>query len=757
MSSSDINTFFSSLDLFSGGSNDIIYISDMETYELLYVNDYLRKTTGNDLVGKLCYKELQGRDTPCPYCTNETIKELNGECYNWTWYNPLVKQHFYIIDKVITLPNGKRARYERARHLSEKELSKALEGKMLYDRLIQRISKLFSYDPLSYLEAMPEALMAIGETTLASRAYIFDIDHNLRTISNSFEWCAKSVVPQKELLQDIPYDRMPWWMGKLLKQEYIYIDDIDLLPDVAAQEKADLSAQGIQTLLVFPIVTNKEVSHFVGIDYTTPNNQWNIDNIRLFSLVVDSLSNGMRSKLAEENLAGAYNKYLNLFEHTGAASIILDSQGIVTLENQKGKQLLESTVVQNNNFYTAVRSGASYIKENIEQKEIIYQDFDIEVESKNGTNIFLTVTMGITDSAHFILSLVDITEKRRFIDELQYQSNHDMLTGVYNRNYFERYIKEHQNFSETITIVSLDLDGLKIINDTFGHSTGDKVLKTLASIMKKVVGGKGTCIRLGGDEFAIIFQNTAYTEVLNTMEQIRGALKPYNEQHIEQINISYGVEQSTNKENNIESLLRIADANMYTRKLLKKESSRNSAIQLLSAAIDARDYMTDGHGERLQSHMLALAKQSNLPSEIHPKLELFAKFHDLGKIAIPDSILLKPSKLTKLEFDVVKKHSETGYQIAASSTILSPIADLILHHHEWWDGTGYPNNISGKNIPVECRIISIIDAFDAMTNDRVFRKAMPATDAIEEIKQCSGSQFDPEFVELFLNYIETVI
>ena len=134
-------------------------------------------------------------------------------------------------------------------------------------------------------------------------------------------------------------------------------------------------------------------------------------------------------------------------------------------------------------------------------------------------------------------------------------------------------------------------------------------------------------------------------------------------------------------------------------------------------------------------------------------LGLLARFHDLGKVGIPDNILNKPGKLTDEEFDRMRKHSEMGYRIAQSVPDLAPIADLILKHHEWWDGRGYPLGLAGESIPLSCRILFIADAYDAMTEDRPYRKAMDRGEAIEELQRCAGTQFDPDLVADFIDLL----
>lgn len=180
------------------------------------------------------------------------------------------------------------------------------------------------------------------------------------------------------------------------------------------------------------------------------------------------------------------------------------------------------------------------------------------------------------------------------------------------------------------------------------------------------------------------------------------------------------------------------------------QSKGNSVVRTLIKILKARDLITYGHGERVQCLVLEIAQAIGLESARFSDLGLFAEFHDLGKVGISDLILLKEGPLTEIEWHEMQKHSEIGSQITQSAPELLPIARWILCHHERWDGTGYPLGLKGQEIPLECRILALADSYDAMTNDRPYRKEMSQEQAIHEIRRCSGTQFDPELVESFI-------
>jgi HD-GYP domain-containing protein (c-di-GMP phosphodiesterase class II) len=216
------------------------------------------------------------------------------------------------------------------------------------------------------------------------------------------------------------------------------------------------------------------------------------------------------------------------------------------------------------------------------------------------------------------------------------------------------------------------------------------------------------------------------------------------------ISLSIGHAAGNGGSIDMHALFREADNRMYREKMQRERSSRSHIVQALMKAMEARDFVTEGHSDRLQQLVLPLARSRGLPEDAINDLLLFSRFHDLGKVGIPDSILGKPGALTEEEAEEMRKHSEIGHRIAKSVPDLAPIADLILKHHEWWNGRGYPLGLAGEDIPLPCRILAIADAFDAMTSDRPYRRAMSREKAVEELRASAGSQFDPELVEQFV-------
>ncbi len=356
-----------------------------------------------------------------------------------------------------------------------------------------------------------------------------------------------------------------------------------------------------------------------------------------------------------------------------------------------------------------------------------------------------------------VMALIrDITDRKNYEKQLEFLSFHDQLTGLYNRVYFERALKDMQkSVVYPITFICADIDGLKMINDTFGLRKGDEILKICAKVIGDSLRKKDLLVRTGGDEFTVILSNTTIETGEIVGRRIRESIDRYNQEHVDlPLSISMGVAGTDDQNRPLMDLLKEADDAMNHDKLSRSTSVRNQIVETLLAALAERDFVTEGHTRRLAEHCRQMGAAARLNSQQLTNLALLSQVHDLGKVGIPDQILFKQGPLDDDEWEIMKKHAEIGHRIALSSSDLSVVADLILKHQEKWDGSGYPLGLKGEEIPIECRILAIIDAFDAMTNDRPYRKALPVSKALAEIKANSGTQFDPTLETIFLSLLK---
>ncbi len=359
----------------------------------------------------------------------------------------------------------------------------------------------------------------------------------------------------------------------------------------------------------------------------------------------------------------------------------------------------------------------------------------------------------------FIIYTEIITDQVNYEQQLKHLSFHDQLTGLYNRAYLEAELDRFGKSREfPITVISMDLDGLKLVNDTLGHEQGDEHLRACAQILQDTFRASDIVARVGGDEFVALLPKTDLEAGEKIVNRIYARLESYNQKQKSQIplSLSIGLACAQSVSQDLNQVYKQADDYMYRDKLNRDVNARSQIMKALMAALEERDFITSGHAHRLEDLCVRLGRQVNLSSSQLSDLNLLAQVHDLGKVGIPDHILFKPGRLNDQEWEIMQQHPEKGYRIALSTTDLAGIADLILKHHERWDGKGYPLGLAGDEIPIECRILAIADSFDAMTNDRPYRKAVSVEESLEELKQCAGSQFDPDLVEKFIKILKSV-
>ncbi len=350
----------------------------------------------------------------------------------------------------------------------------------------------------------------------------------------------------------------------------------------------------------------------------------------------------------------------------------------------------------------------------------------------------------------------EIAERIEAEGLLQFRSFHDALTGLYNRTYFEEELRRRDmRRSGAVTVFVFDVDGLKLINDTLGHDRGDMLLMKVAQLLQSCFRDSDIVARIGGDEFSALVSDADEPEAKLIYTRIYQEIACWNNiRDQEVLSLSVGFSSSALPEIKMRELFKRADDNMYREKLHRRQSNRSAIVETVMKLLEARDFITEGHADRMQELVVKLGMALDFSETRLADMRLFAKFHDVGKVGIPDRILLKEGPLDPDEKTEMQRHCEIGFRIAQSAPDLLPIAEWVLKHQEWWNGQGYPLGLSGEDIPVECRILSIVDAYDAMTSDRPYRKAMPKDYAVGELRRCAGSQFDPELVERFIELLK---
>src|SRR5690242_13501823 len=348
----------------------------------------------------------------------------------------------------------------------------------------------------------------------------------------------------------------------------------------------------------------------------------------------------------------------------------------------------------------------------------------------------------------------------------------DPLTGLGNHRHFherlQRELAAAQENGTTLSLCLIDIDDFKGVNDHHGHPVGDRVLGQVASRLRQ----GGESFRLGGDEFAVLLPGLDDRSAIAVARSIVERVSAAQIEQVGNVTVSAGVATYPIQGAGRDELIRLADSALYWAKEDGKNRARtyeSTQIELrqlqqlvespdrtaryraaasLAKAVDARDAYTGSHSERVGDLAARIARRLGSDDSSIELTRLAASLHDLGKLAIPEEILRKPSALNESERLVLQRHPQIGYRMLESLGV-EPIADWVLHHHERWDGDGYPHRLRGDEIPLGARIIFVADAFDAMTSERVYRRPFSQRDALAALERCSGSQFDPGIVDAF--------
>lgn len=330
----------------------------------------------------------------------------------------------------------------------------------------------------------------------------------------------------------------------------------------------------------------------------------------------------------------------------------------------------------------------------------------------------------------------------------------DKLTGLYNKCFFEEELSRLDTKRQLpISIIMGDINGLKLINDAFGHNMGDRALKKVADIMAKSFREEDIISRAGGDEFYILLPKTVEATALEIVDRVKGRCKS-NPLEFIQMSVSFGVATKTSSDEDMDKIVKTAENRMYFNKLKESKEAKFSMIEFLKERLEKITYETKSHYDRLKDLTHMMAEELNLSEIERKELYLLCEFHDIGKIGVPKEILQKEGQLNDEEWESVKRHSEIGYYIAKEIRNSHPIDELILTHHERWDGKGYPGLLKKDEIPLVARIFAIADAYDMMVNDRPFQSRITEEAALEEIRRQSGRQFDPRLAKIFVRLME---
>lgn len=388
------------------------------------------------------------------------------------------------------------------------------------------------------------------------------------------------------------------------------------------------------------------------------------------------------------------------------------------------------------------RSDSSYTLLKNDNDEEIYVDFTL-----SPVNFESNVNHGA------ILVIRDVTIEKKRQEELRFVSQHDYLTKLYNRLHFEAQLERLDTKRQyPLTVLIGDINGLKLVNDVFSHIEGDQLIIEITKILKKATRADDIVARWGGDEFAILLPQTELDNARVIYERIKDLCNKSMYKTIKP-SISMGCATKVKEDESIDDVIKLAEERMYHEKLIEGKQMRSMLISAVEKTLREKCHEPASHTKIMIELSQSFGYHIGLEKREIEDLMLLAKLHDIGKVSINPDTLSKTEPLTEEEWERIRIHPEVGYRIVSNIPEFQHIKEYILHHHEHWDGSGYPSHLRGDNIPYLSRLIAILDAYEVMISGRVYREKISKEKAIRELTEMSGKHFDPTIVKEFIEFI----
>ena len=633
--------------------------------------------------------------------------------------------------------------------------------------LLYEISKDFVNVKTEDIEyAIADSLEKMGNATGADRVYIFRYDFERNSCSNIYEWCSEGTEPRIERLSDISLDLIPEWVQCHISGNTLFVNDESELRYI--EERKNLRLHEIKSLIAVPVTYDNRLYGFAGFN--------SINNSYHYSKLEQNLLQNFGQLLLSLMLRKEIEDSVYIKKEIFRTTLLSIADGVVSVDNEQNIILMNEAAEKLSGIsyreaqgkpvsevLNFMHEGASIpcsttvervIKTGITEK---ISD-DVLLVHRDGLQIPVQYSISAVknkknDTKGAVVIIRDVTSERNIQKQAEYLSFHDHLTDLYNRRFFEEELLRLDTLRNLpLSIIMIDVNGLKLTNDAFGHETGDRLLKKVAGIMKKECRNDDIVARLGGDEFSVILPKTDAVQAKLIMDRITGSADKESLKSIV-ISVAAGYATKTSPDQNIDEIIKIAENNMYSDKINTGKRMRRKTFELITVNLFEKYSYEQDQSERMKKLAARIGSAMGLSKDQISTLETISYYHDIGKIIIPPRLLNRPSDLSLEEYDLVQRHAEAGYQIMKSQEEYSSIAIYVLSHHERWDGNGYPRKQKGHEIPLLSRILAVLDAYTAMTGNLPYKKSLSRDSAIMELKKNAGLQFDPEIVDIFTGII----
>ena len=716
------DTFF---DFIQEGSLDGIWYRDLETFEDVYLSPRFWEILGYDPKHNK-HKSAEWQEI----IFKDDLNQLNG------MFEKHLQDPNYIFDQII-----------RYRHKNGSTVWMRCRGIAIRDVNGKAIRMVGVHTDITNLKQKEAALIEMenekrtSELIIANKKLAFQIEENEKL-------AAELIFANKELaLQN---------KAKEKRAAELIIANNELAFQNKAKEKRAAELIIANKELAFQnkakekraaelIIANKELA------FQSEEKEKRAAELIIANKELAIQNKAKEKRAAELNIANKELAVQNRAKEKRAAELIIANKELAFQSEEKEKRAAELNIA---NKELAVQNKAKEKR----AAELIIANKELAVQSEEKEKRAAELIIANKElayqnkekkkrAAELIIANRKITIEN---EKNEYLGQHDYLTNLYNRRYLVNAFNSKGYFSYGLMMI--DINGLKLINDAYGHVRGDEAIRRIANLLMSVFEKDDIVARIGGDEFAILAPHKSDMQLQDYKDKLILLSQDIKIEKIP-VSLAIGYEILNENDKDIDELLSKAEKQLYRHKITVGGSIRNHAIQAILSTLTEKYKEEKMHSERVSQLCKEIGTELGLSKEEVDVLELAGMYHDIGKISIPDAILNKPDKLTDEEYEIIKTHTQIGYQILRAADEYSGLAEYALSHHERWDGRGYPKGLKGEEIPLFSRIINVADSFEAMTADRPYRKGMSIVDAGLEIKNCSGRQFDPGISNLFLTKI----
>ncbi|WP_373482317.1 HD domain-containing phosphohydrolase [Acetobacterium sp.] len=646
----------------------------------------------------------------------------------------------------------------------EEKLIKKQERVLFRNKiLVNVLSKNFRNDQKQLDYVLHEAL----KLTESKTGYICFYDEKKQEFTHK-AW-SKGLIKGSEMVEPVGTCRLEEagsWGDVVRQRKPIILNNNGNKPAEANELPCGQKISG--NFISIPIFIDEKIKAVVG--FSGKEDPYDDNDVYEITVLMNGVLTNVERRIIQKKLFEERSKYFQTLISIGDGVMVVDPAGKIemlnkvaqkltgwTNEEARGKQYTEVFVLSHEDRCQEIQDPIVTAMETDQTQELKNHAV---LMAKDGSVFHLEDSAAPIknekgETIGIVLVFRDVSEKKEQRKEIEYLSFHDALTGLYNRRFLEaELLRLDTERNLPISIIMGDVNGLKLTNDIFGHAHGDIFLKKIADVMRRTCRGDDIIARWGGDEFVVLLPKTTIAQA----KQIKSRIKTeFARDGVKVIkgNISLGCDVKVSLEQSIMECLESAEEKMYAVKILERDDFKSSTLDSIITTLQSDSPQEEEHAQRVSQWCHDLGVSMELSHVKIRRLKLAGYFHDIGKIVLHKDLLEQNSELTEEELTEIKKHPIMGYRILNAFDDTMSLADAVLHHHERWDGSGYPKGLKGEEIPFLARVVAVVSCYDRLATAQERQELELNQNPLIDLDKMEG-YFDPEIKREFINMIKKI-